>query len=140
MHHIMQTPASQDDILIVTISEAEEHYNEVNEISKFLEETGYRASVKNTELFQIEIDWLGHHIYESGIKPKKSKTDAILAIEKPDRIRDVRSFLGLVQYLGKFIPHLTDLTKPRMQLTEKTVRKWHWEKNTSKPLTILRKK
>ena len=61
-------------------------------------------------MFKKEIDWIGYHIDKNGIKPKQSKTDAILAIERPDRIKDVRSFLGSVQYPGKFIPHLADLT------------------------------
>ena len=39
------------------------------------------------------------------------------------------SEVSQVKYVGKFIPHLTtDLTKPLRQLTEKTVTKWHWEK------------
>merc|ERR1711894_243548 len=127
----MQTSAWQDDILIVTRGEAKEHFSDLDKILKLIEDAGYRASEEKTEMFKKEIDWIGYHIDERGIKPKKSKTDAILAIERPDRIKDVRSFLGSVQYLGKFNPHLTE---PLRQLTEKTVTKWHWEKNTSKPL------
>ena len=124
----------------MTRGEAEEHFSDVDKILKLLEDAGYRASEEKIEMFKKEIDWIGYHIDENGIKPKKSKTDAILAIERPDRLKDVRSFLGSVQYLGKFIPRLTDLTKPLRQLTEKTVTKWHWEKNTSKPLINLNMK
>ena len=82
--------------------------------------------MKKTELFKKEIDWLGYHIDENGISPKQSKTEAILAVETPKRLRDVRSFLSSVQYLGKFIKGLTDLTGPLRKLTEKAVTKWDW--------------
>ena len=123
-----QTPAWQDDVLIVTRGEAHEHFNDINNILKALEDAGYRASLEKTELFKKEIDWLGYHIDENGISPKQSKTEAILAVETPKRLRDVRSFLGSVQYLGKFIKGLTDLTGPLRKLTEKTVTKWEWTK------------
>ena len=54
-----QTPAWQDDVLIVTRGVAHEHFNDINNILKALEDAGYRASLEKTELFKKEIDWLG---------------------------------------------------------------------------------
>ena len=122
----MKTPAWQDDILVVTRGSANDHFKDVNEILERLEKAGYRASSEKTELFRKEINWLGYHISADGIKPKQQKTDAILAFKPPTKIKEVRSFLGSVQYLSKFIPRLADLTKPLRKLTEKTVTRWNW--------------
>ena len=122
----MKTPAWQDDILVVTRGCANDHFKDVSEILERLEKAGYRASSEKTQLFRKEIDWLGYHISADGITPKQEKTEAILAFKPPTKIKEVRSFLGSVQYLSKFIPRLADLTKPLRKLTEKTVTRWNW--------------
>ena len=54
----------------MTRGEAEEHFSDVDKILKLLEDAGYRASEEKTEMFKKEIDWIGYHIDERGIKPK----------------------------------------------------------------------
>ena len=39
----------------------------------------------------------------------------------PTDVTGVRRFLGMVQYLAKFLPKLADLTKPMRELTQKNV-------------------
>ena len=40
------------------------------------------------------------------------KTDSVLRFKKPKDCNEVRSFLGLVNYMGRFIPNLADLSGP----------------------------
>lgn len=46
---------------------------------------------------------------------------------EPTDIQGVRRFLGLVQYVSKFIPNLADVSEPLRILTKNDV-VWHWEK------------
>lgn len=54
--------------------------------------------------------FLGHVIDGNGIRPEKSKVEAIKRFRKPKTIAELQSFLGLATYVGKFVPHLSTLT------------------------------
>ena len=68
-----KTPVWLDDIFCVTNGSIEVHEKEVREVLKKLQNAGYRASEKKTELFKKELTWLGNFINQSGVKPIKDK-------------------------------------------------------------------
>jgi len=51
--------------------------------------------------------------------------EAIQKAPTPKNVQQLKSFLGLVQYYGKFIPHLSSLLHPLNQLLKANV-KWSW--------------
>ena len=54
-----------------------------------------------------------------------SKVQAIQDMPPPQDVAAVQRLLGLAQYLSKFLPYLSDITKPLRELTQKdTV--WVW--------------
>ncbi len=65
-------PAWQDDILVITRGNVEDHYNDLTELLDFLNSAGYRISYKKSELFRKEVEWCGFTINDSGISPKHS--------------------------------------------------------------------
>ena len=75
-----------------------------------------------------EVCYLGHILSENGIKPDPEKTKAILNMPKPENIKQLQSYLGMVNYLTKFFPKLTSMTKPLRILLKKDII-WHWDKN-----------
>lgn len=64
-----------------------------------------------------EMKVLGHVLSADGIKPDVDKLESIRRFREPKSGEEVRSFLGLVNYLSKFIPNLATLTYPLRQLT-----------------------
>ena len=52
----------------------------------------------------------GYEISQDGVKPETRKTDAISKFPAPENITELRSFLGLVNQLGIFIPDLAHVT------------------------------
>ena len=62
---------------------------------------------------------MGHVILADGIKPNHTKVSAVVNMSSPQNKEELRSFLGLVKYSGKFIPNLADLTAPLRQLFKK---------------------
>ena len=58
-----KTPVWIDDFICVTNGTIDEHEREVREVLNKLQNAGYRASEKKTELFKQELTWLGYHIY-----------------------------------------------------------------------------
>ena len=72
--------------------------------------------------------WLGHEIDEEGIKPNKEKVKAILDLKHPENPKQLKSFLGAIQYLAKILPRLSERTdKLRKLLKKNTECKWETE-------------
>ena len=117
-----ERPVWLDDIICVTNGTKDEHEQEVQEVLNKLQNDGYRASEKKSELFNQELTWLGYHINQSGVKPKKDKTEAITKLSAPKNPKELKSFLGSVHLLSKFINNLSKKTDRMRQLLEKETR------------------
>ncbi len=129
--------AWQDDIIIATRGTPEEHAAELEKVLERLQQHGYRASMEKSKLFQAETEWCGYQINASGVKPKQTRTEAVLKIEPPKTVKEVRSFLGSVQYLANFIENLSAKTEPiRLLLRKET--KWRWGEAQSKAFETLK--
>ena len=104
-----KTPVWLDDIICVTNGTIDEHEPEVREELNKLQNAGYRASEKKTQLFKQKLIWLGYHINQNGVKPIKAKTDAITKLSAPKNAQELKSFLGSIQNLSKFINNLSKI-------------------------------
>ena len=59
-----------------------------------------------------DVNFLGQTINESGISPDQDKVRAIIDMPEPTDVSGIRRFLGMINQLGKFTPHLAEITKP----------------------------
>ena len=50
------------------------------------------------------VEYLGHQFDASGISPMPNKIDAVINAPPTKNVSELRSFLGLVNYYGKFVP------------------------------------
>ena len=98
-----------DDIIAVSRGSKEEHLKLVYNCLKKLDEDNLRTNLPKCHFTKTENEWLGHKFTQSGIAPLESKTAAILSLSPPKNLKELRSFLGSVHYLGKFIPILSQL-------------------------------
>ena len=64
-------------------------------------------------------EWLGFTFSRSGVKPIESETATIAEIKAPKTLKQLRSFLGSVHHLGKFIPNLPKFCHPLRPLLTK---------------------
>ena len=69
--------------------------------------------------------YLGHLIDATGIHPTKDKVRAIKEAPVPSDITQLRAFVGLLKYYGKFIPQVATHMTPLYKLMEKD-HKWLW--------------
>ena len=77
------------------------------------------------EFNQESLYFLGHRIDRNGVAPDPNKTAAILKMETPKTVSELRRFMGIVNQLGKFSPHIADLSKPLRELLS-TKKAWVW--------------
>jgi hypothetical protein len=85
-----------------------------------------------------ELDFLGHHLSSNGIRPDPRKIQTILNFRTPNNKEEIRSFLGLVTYLGKFIPDLANITDPLRRLIKHN-EKFIWTSVQQKSFEQLKK-
>ena len=134
-----KTPVWLDDIICVTNGTIDDHEREIREVLTKLQNAGYRASERNTELFKQEITWLGYHIDQKGVKPIKDKTEAITKLMAPENTKELKIFLGSIQHLAKFIKNLSKKTDRMRRLLKKETR-WEWTPEIDEDFENLKKK
>ncbi len=64
----------------------------------------------------LEIEYLGYVLTRDGIKPQSNKVQAILAIKLPTGVRQLRHFLGMVQYYRDLWARWSDMLAPLTSL------------------------
>ena len=72
----------------------------------------------------MELKFLGHMIFERGIEPDPEKVSATVDIPIPTNKKELQRFLGMVNYLRKFLPNLLDVSAPLRKLLEKDVEQY----------------
>ena len=91
-----------DDVLVGT--EMEEGYNEiVEEVLRRLKENDLYIKLEKCTWKVRKIGFLGIVIGPSGIEMEKEKVDGVLSWLEPRNVKDIRKFLGLVNYYRRFI-------------------------------------
>lgn len=113
-----------DDILVFGNTN-EQHQQRLEKVKKRLEERGLELNTQKCVLGVKEVKFLGHTISASdGIRPSLDKVSAIRNFRHPENAAELNSFLGLVNYVGKFIPNLSTLADPLRTLSRKKEFSW----------------
>ena len=81
-------------------------------------------------LLAKSVEYLGHSITKDGISALPDKVEAIAKAPQPTNVQELRSFLGILRYYGKFIRNLATILHPLNQLLQ-TNRKWNWTQECS---------
>ena len=76
INHAKNTFCFLDDILIVSKGNEREHGTLVESVLQKLDDENLALKISKCEFFKQEVNWLGHHLSESGVSPKFTKTEA----------------------------------------------------------------
>ena len=114
----------QDDILVLGRGQTEPEASKNHDLA--LENLLQRARQVNIKfnkdkikLKQRQVTYMGHVVSKDGLKADPEKIRAINEMRNPENTQELKSFMGLVTYLGKFIPSLSAVSEPLRQLTKK---------------------
>ena len=127
------------DDIIITGSNAEEHLHNLEEVLKRLSHYGIRVKEEKCAFFRDKVEYLGHQISSEGLHTAPKKVEAIKTAPIPSNVQELRSFLGLLHYYGKFIPDLASLVYPMNKLLQaKTT--WNWTEECDKAFALAKEK
>ena len=90
----------------------QEHDKRLRKVFLKVGESGLKLNKTKCQIRKQSIVFLGHIISPEGIKIDPSKTEAITKMPLPRSVNELQRFLGMVNYLGKFIPNLAEHTTP----------------------------
>ena len=119
-----------DDFVIVGFGNtaAEWQADHDRNVRAFLDscrERNLKLNRKNARLRQQEFPFIEHILTPEGLKPDPHKAEAIVGMPDPTDVQSLRRFLGMVNYLSKFLPRLSEETEVLKKLTEKDA-EWCW--------------
>ena len=137
------------DDLLVASSSREEHYSHLKELFQRLDEFGLVVNPDKCTFGVESVEFLGHHVSAKGVSPLPEKVNAIVDFPVPTSIRQLRRYLGLVNFYRRFVPScaqivqpLTDILKGKrrnktIQLTHAEVEAFNASKATLAEATLL---
>ena len=113
-----------DDIVIYSKS-YEEHITHLDKVLAAIERAGITLSPTKCHLFYGSILLLGHKVSRLGLSTHEEKVRAIMELERPKKLSDLQTFLGMVVYFSAFIPYYASICAPLFHLLRKGC-KWKW--------------
>jgi transposase InsO family protein len=114
-----------DDILCITNSTWEDHLNKLDKVLTRLEKAGLKVNARKSFFGQTQLEYLGYWITRNGIQPLPKKVEAVQNIAIPKTRKELRRFIGIINYYRDMWVHRSDILAPLTALTSKTT-KWLW--------------
>ena len=114
------------DDIIVHGADQKQHDKRLTAVLNKLANANVTLNQKKCELNVETVKVLGHIVSPNGIAADPMKVNAIISMQRPKNLKELRSFLGMVNHLSKFQSHLANETKPLRYLFCSGT--WEWIK------------
>ena len=112
-----------DDLLIHGAT-LKEHNERLKKVLERCQEINLKLNKSKCQIGQKEVNYVGHKLTGEGLKPTDERIRAITNMQPPTDVKELETVLGMVAYVAKFIPNLSELTAPLRELKKKEV--WTW--------------
>jgi len=100
-----------DDILIASSSE-EEHIKHLRTLFGRLQEYGVVINPAKCVFGQPEVEFLGYWVTGEGTRPLPERVKAIQEYPEPRTARDLRRYLGMLNFYRRFLPRAAEILTP----------------------------
>ena len=104
-----------------------------------LQEAGLKLKLSKCHFFWEKVEYLGHVVTPSDLKPSAALTSAVLDFPAPQNVKEVRHFMGLSSYYRRFIPQFVCIVKPLHELTRKDM-PLQWDERHQSTFSTLKRK
>ena len=127
-----------DDLLCLTKGSFEDHLEKLERVFIRLQQAGLKVNAVKSFFARTELEYLGYWITREGIKPVDKKVQAVLRIAEPKNRKELRSFIGVVNYYRDMWIRRSHILAPLAQLTSKST-KWEWGEKQRKAFEMAKR-
>ena len=120
------------DDIILSARNIVEHDQRMHSLLRRLKDVGLTLNPKKCQFRVKSVKFLGYIVSGKGISADPAKVKSIVEFKPPKSASECRSFMGLVNFVGRFIPDLATVAEPIRRLTHKDIRfSWGKAQNSS---------
>jgi hypothetical protein len=105
-----------DNLLCISKLSLEDHLEKLEVVLRQLCNAGLKVNAAKLTFCALEIEYLGYVLTRDDIKPQSNNVQAILAIKPPTGVRQLRHFLGMVQYYRDLWARRSNMLTPLTSL------------------------
>ena len=132
-----------DDFVVVDYGDSlqaasKDHDKSLSVFLQRCEERRVHLNIDKLKLRMREVPFIGHVATSEGLRADLVKVRATREMPRPENMAGVQRILGMVQYRSKFLPRLSDITKPLRDRTRQDV-EWLWDELQESAFEQLKK-
>ena len=107
------------DDLLVWGQTVKEHDANLRKVLERCKEVNMKLNISKCRFRLDKVSYVGHEFTSQGLLPDSSKVHAVKEMPSPTDQAGVQRFLGVINYLHKFISNMSEKTAPLRQLLHK---------------------
>lgn len=126
-----------DDILVFSET-YEEHIEHISLLLEAILNEGFKLKFTKCNFAQDSVKYLGHIIKNNTVTPLKDNLIAIKEFPIPKTQKNVRQFLGKINFYGKYVPNISIILDPLHNLLRKG-EKFDWTDKCQQSFETIKK-
>lgn len=127
-----------DDILVAS-EDSTTHEQHLRQLFQRLKEQGLVINVAKCRFGQETLDFLGHQITSTGIRPLPEKVEAVTHFPEPSTVKGLQEFIGMVNFYRRFLPHAANTMLPLFEALKGKAKKLSWNDTMRKAFEDTKK-
>ena len=125
------------DDLILFHNNENTHFKCLTTTLLTLLKSGLRIKLSKCQLVRRTVKFLGFTISAKGSSPTPDGVTAVQSLKRPETLKQLRSFLGAINYFRDYIPSFAQIALPLYDLTKKRTR-YKWDETTNSAWLTLK--
>jgi hypothetical protein len=115
-----------------------DHLFKLDEVLRRIRQAGLKINAKKSFFARSELEYQGCWVTRKGIQPMPKKVDAMMRLEEPKTRKQLRGFIGMINYHRDVWKHRLHVLAPLTSLTSVNV-PWKWGEEQSKAFLEAKK-
>ena len=134
---IARYEAVMDDV-VVWGKDQTEHDQRLKKVMEKAKSRGLKFNKDKCKFQRDQVSYVEHALSGEDLKADPEKTIAVQDESRTRSLRERMTFLGFIQYPGKFVPNMADISAPLRKLAEKDI-EWEWTESEENSFNTLQK-